>query len=82
MPGQRKVPFIVFGLLECVFLSYFTKKMAITQKEITSPEKITLVQKTTYKKLVLKYRDNARFPSMCLASENAFLTYIFTQKRS
>ncbi len=27
--------------------------------------------KTTYKKLVLKYQVNARFPSLCLVSENA-----------
>ncbi len=35
-------------------------------------KKITLVLKITYKKLVLKYQDNARFPSLCLTSENAF----------
>ncbi len=39
-----------------------------------------LVLKTTYKKLVLKYHGNARFPSFCLASENAFLSYFYEKK--
>ncbi len=33
-------------------------------------KKITLVLKTTYK-VFLKYQVNARFPSLCLVSENA-----------
>ena len=43
-------------------------------------KKIKIVLKTTYKKLVLKYQDNAGLPSLCLASENAFLCYIFPSK--
>ena len=38
---------------------------------ITLEKKITLVLKTTYKKVFLKYQVNARFPSLCLVSENA-----------
>ncbi len=33
---------------------------------------------TTYKKLVLKYHDNARFPSLCLGSE--YFLAVFTHK--
>ncbi len=33
----------------------------------------------TYKKVFLKYQDNARFPSLCLASENAFLSYFYSK---
>ncbi len=56
--------------------------MAITQRrKLLHQKKFTLVLKTTYKKLFLKYWDNARFPSLCLASENVFLSY-FTQKMS
>ncbi len=62
------------------FWDIFTQKMAITQKEITSSgKKFTLVLKTTYKKLVLKYWDNARFPSLCLAFENAFLSHFYSK---
>ena len=42
-------------------------------------EKIKLVLNTTYKKLVLKYQGNVRFPSLCLASENAFLSYFYSK---
>ncbi len=34
-------------------------------------KKFTLVLKTIYKKVFLKYQVNTRFPSLCLASENA-----------
>ncbi len=63
------------------FWAIFTQKNA--RKSVENYyflKKFKLVLKTTYKKLVLKYQGNARFPSLCLASENAFLTYIFTQK--
>ncbi len=47
---------------------------------MTAPEKnFKLVLKTTYKKLSLKYQDNARFPLLCLASENAFLSYFYSK---
>ena len=40
-----------------------------------APEKhlviYTLVPKTTYNKVFLNYQVNIRFPSLCLASENA-----------
>ena len=46
---------------------------------MTAPEKIfTPVLKTTNKKLSLKYQDNARFPALCLAFENAFLSYFYS----
>ena len=38
-----------------------------------------LVLKTTYKKLSLKYQDNARFHSLCLVSENAFWSYFYSK---
>ena len=40
-------------------------------------KKFKLVLKTTYKKLVIKYQGNASFLSLCLASENAFLSYMY-----
>ncbi len=56
--------------------------MAITHKEITRFDRkiFILVQKTTYKRHVLKDRDNETFPSLCLASENAFLSYFYSKK--
>ncbi len=66
---------------ENVFLSYFySKKCRNSEKEITSLEKkITLVLKTTYQKLVLTHQVNARFPSLSLASEKAFLSYFYSK---
>ncbi len=66
---------------ENAFLSYFYSKNGhISVENHHIGKKSKLVLKTTSKKLFLKYQDNARFPSLCLASENAFLSYIFTQK--
>ncbi len=68
------------GFLHCVwplrmhFWAIFTQKAAITQPEIIALENwknCNFVLKTTYKKLFLKYQNNARFPSLCLASDNA-----------
>ncbi len=87
MPGQRKVSFIVFGLWEfglCIFELFLLKKMAITQRRKLPHQKKNLhlfwrLPITMYKKLVLKYWDNARFPSLCLASENAFSSYFYSK---
>ena len=42
-----------------------------------------LVLKTTCQKLLLKHfvqgQDNARLPSLCLASENVFLSYFYSK---
>ncbi len=66
---------------ENAFLSYFYSKNAHKSVEnYYIGKKFALVLKSTYKKLFLKYQVNTRFPSLCLASKNAFLTYIFTQK--
>ncbi len=63
------------------FLSYFYSKNGhISVENHHIGKKSKLVLKTTFKKFLLKYQDNARFPSLCLASENGFLSYIFTQK--
>ncbi len=63
------------------FLSYFYSKIGHNSVEnYRIGKKFTLVLKTTYTKLVLKYQDNARFPSLCLASENAFLSYFYSKK--
>ncbi len=63
---------------ENAFLSYFYFKKSHNSVENDSTrKKFKLVLKTTYKKLFLKYQDNARFPSMCLASENEFLSYFY-----
>ncbi len=75
------------GFRHCVsenaFLTYFYSKNAHNSVEnYYIGKKFTLVLKTTYKKLVLKYQGNARFPSLCLASENAFLTYFLLKKLS
>ena len=74
------------GFVHCVwplrmhFLSYFYSKNDHNSVENDRiGKKFKLVLKTTYKKLFLKYPDNQRFPSMCLASENAFLSYFYSK---
>ncbi len=73
------------GFLHCLasknaFLSYFYSKNNHNSSEIGRiGNKSKIVLKITYKKLSLKYRDNARFPSWCLASENAFLSYLYSK---
>ena len=70
--------FIVFT--ENVFLSYFLlKKHHNSEGNYLIRKKFTLVLKTTYKKLYLKYQDHARFPLLCLASENAFVSYFYSK---
>ncbi len=65
---------------ENAFLSYFCSKNSHNSEgNYLIRNKITLVLKTTYKKLVLKYQGNARFRSLCLASENAFLSYFYSK---
>ncbi len=65
---------------EKAFWSYFYSKNGHNSPENDRiGQKFKLVLKTTYKKLVLKYQDNARFPSLCLASENAFLSYFYSK---
>ncbi len=66
---------------ENAFLSNFYSKIGHNSAENDRiGKKFKLVLKTTYKKLFLKYQDSAKFPSLCLVPENAFLCYIFTQK--
>ncbi len=66
------VSFIVFGLWECIFKLYFCSKNGHNSVENDRTGKIfTLVLKTTYKKVFLKYQVNTWFPSLCLASGNA-----------
>ena len=48
---------------------------------MTALEKFKLVLKTTNKKLVLKYHDNARFPSLCLATENEYCAIYLLKKQ-
>ena len=79
IPGQCNISFIVFGLWECIFELFLIKKCPQLSRKLLHRKKIKLVLKTTYKKLVLKYQGNARFSSLCLASENVFLSF-FTQK--
>ncbi len=65
---------------ENALLSYFYSKNGHNSVENDSTrKKFKLVLKTTYKKLSLKYQDNARFLSLCLASENAFLSYFYSK---
>ncbi len=62
------------------FLSYFYSKNGHNSVENDrTRKKFKLVLKTTYKNLSLKYQDSARFPSLCLASENAFLSYFYSK---
>ncbi len=65
---------------ECIFKIYFYSKNVhnLVENDHTG-KKFTLVLKTTYNKLVLKYQDNARFPSLCLPSENAFMSYFYSK---
>ena len=86
---QDKARFSSLSLAsENVFLSYFLLKKTNKKKPRCNSEgnylfrkKITLILKTTYKKLVLKHQDNARFPSffVCLASKNACLRYFYSE---
>ena len=65
---------------ENVFFSYFYSKNGHnSQGNYLIRKQNALVLKTTYKKLVLKYWDNATFPALCLASENAFLSYFYSK---
>ena len=65
---------------ENVFLSYFYSKNGHNWVEKYRIRiNLKLVLKTTWKKLFLKYQDNARFPSLCLVSENSFLSYFYSK---
>ncbi len=76
------------GFLHCVWplgmhvWAIFTPKINDGHKWVENyciGKKIKLVLKTTYEKLVLLYQSNARFPSLCLASENAFMSYFYSK---
>ena len=70
-PNQR-FPSIVLGLRETILELYFYSKNGQNLGANNRTEKkFTLVLKTTYKKVILKYQVNPLFPSMCLASKNA-----------
>ncbi len=61
-------------------LSYFYSKNGYNSVEYYCIGKtIKIILKTTYKKLVQKYHYNARFPSLCLVSENAFMSYFHSK---
>ncbi len=51
-------------------LYFYSKNGHNSVENDRTGKKITPVLKTTYKKVFLKYQINARFPSLCLASEN------------
>ncbi len=79
MPGQHKASFILFSRWECIFEPFFYSNKHHNSEGndlLAHHQKFTPVLKTTYKKLYLKYQDHARFPSLCLASKNAFLNYL------
>ncbi len=77
--GNARFPSLCLAS-ENAFLSYFYSKNAHNSVEnYCIGKKFKLVLKTTYKKLFLKYQDNARFPSLCLASENALLSYFYSK---
>ena len=61
------------------FWAIFTYKRAITQYKLPYPKKMKHVLKTTCKKPFLKYQHNTRFPSLCLASDNEFLSYFYSK---
>ncbi len=74
------------GFLHCVwplknaFLSYFYSENGHNSVEnYCIGKNFKPVLKTTYKKLIIKYQDNTRFPSLCLASKNAFLSYFYSK---
>ncbi len=61
------------------------KKATVTQQKITTSETIMLHEdhedcllRSFFLKHV-KYQDNVRFSSLCLASENAFLSYLYSK---
>ncbi len=49
------------------------------RRKLPHRKQYTLVLKTTWKKLFLKYQDNAKFPSLCLGPKNAFLGYFYSK---
>ena len=66
----------MFGPWECIFEQFLLKKNGhnwVEKYHIGINFKPVL--KNTCKKLFLKCQDNARFPSLCLASENVFLKF-------
>ncbi len=73
------------GFLHCVwplrmhFWAIFTKKNGYNSVENHCiKKKSKLVLKTFYKKLVLKYHDNARFPSLFGLRECVFKLYFYS----
>ena len=52
-------------------LYFYSKNGRNSVENDRTGKKFTLVLKTIYKKVFLKYQVNARFPSLCLVSENA-----------
>ncbi len=65
---------------ENTFFRYFYSKNAHNSVENHRIWiKFKLAPKTTCYKLFLKCEDNARFPSLSLASENAFLSYFYSK---
>ena len=86
-PVGQKIPIITLweGFRRCVwplrmhFGAILTQQMAITSWIGKKNYKFKLVLNATHKKLVVKYQENAKFPLLCLAFENAFLSYFHSK---
>ena len=73
----KKIPII--KLRKCSFELFLIKNGQYSVENYCIGKKFKIVLKTTYEKVPLKYQYNARFPSLCLASEKAFLTYFYSK---
>ena len=69
----------VWSLRRHFFSFFYSKNGRNSIENCHIGKKCKLVLKTTNNKLFLKYQDNARFPSLCLAPENAFLSYFYSK---
>ncbi len=72
---------LCFGLRECILSYFYSKNGHNSRENYHIRTKFKLVLMTTYKVSLnsLKHQDNARFPSWLLASENVFLSYIYSK---
>ncbi len=56
-----------------------TTALKSSRAKNTTSETIYTCAEDYVQVVFLKYQDNARFPSLCLASENAFLSYFYSK---
>ena len=79
IPGQCKVSFTVLGPWECIFKLFLLKNGHRSVENYHTGKNLHLWWRLPVRSFFLKYQCNARLPSSCLASENAFLSYFYSK---